>query len=305
MRETRVTAPDAPRAQRPSPRTASEAMRVVLVGWNVHAWVGDDGRRDPRRALGALRAFDADVAALQEVDGPDRRLASEPGGARNPGRRNVARDDAGCEAGCGFRRHCSCDWERLASAAGYRSVHGPTLDTGFGNALLVRRPIEIAHLERLDLSVLPREPRGAIDARLALDGGDSLRVVATHLGLRSSERRHQARQLARHLEATDTGGPIVLLGDFNDWTPWAGQLAPLARIAGPLSRVATFPSRRPILPLDRAACRLPRACAASITALRMSSVRGISDHLPLRVALGSAARTAPCAKRGRARRANQ
>ncbi|MCA9513287.1 MAG: endonuclease/exonuclease/phosphatase family protein, partial [Myxococcales bacterium] len=254
-------------------------MRVVLVSWNVHAWVGDDGRRDPRRALAALRAFDADVAALQEVDGPDCRLADRPGRGGAPGGRDVACDDAAGsgdaegESGRGAGDESGCDWERLASAAGYRSVRGPTLDTGYGNALLVRRPLALAHLERLDLSVLAREPRGAIDARLALDGGDSLRVVATHLGLRSSERRHQARQLARHLEATDTGGPIVLLGDFNDWTPWAGQLAPLARIAGPLSRVATFPSRRPILPLDRAACRLPPECAASVAALRMSSVR--------------------------------
>jgi endonuclease/exonuclease/phosphatase family metal-dependent hydrolase len=52
----------------------------------------------------------------------------------------------------------------------------------YGNALLTRHPI-LGH-RRLDLSDAGHEPRGALDATIACGGGVSLRVLATHLGLR-------------------------------------------------------------------------------------------------------------------------
>lgn len=218
-------------------------MSTVVASWNVHSWIGSDGRGDLERAFAVVRALDADVVALQEV--------------------------------------ADSDWQPLAHAAGYATRAGPTRD-GFGNALLAR--VEIVGGRLVDLSVDGREPRGALDATVDTDAG-RLRVVATHLGLRAAERRRQAERLAEHLEADRTHLPTVLLGDLNDWTPWGGQLRPLARAVGPLSRVRTFPSRRPLLALDRAAHRnLPAPVA--IEAVRTPAARLASDHLPLRVAFG-------------------
>lgn len=220
---------------------------MVLASWNVHGWVGADGIRDPVRSFEVIRDLDADVIALQEVEGSD--------------------------------------WESLARVSGYRPLVGSTRPRAFGNALLVR--VDLVHIRHFDLSVPGREPRGALDAIVSGPAG-RLRVVATHLGLRVSERRRQAAQLARHLDEHDARVPVVLIGDLNDWTPWGSQLRPLARIIGPLSRIPTFPSNRPVFPLDRAAWRTPRL-APRLKAIRSRRVRSASDHLPLRLELDPSA----------------
>lgn len=218
-------------------------MSLVLLSWNVHGWIGEDGRRDPARSFESLRELNADVVALQEVEGTD--------------------------------------WEQHAARAGFERVTGPTRGASFGNALLHRLPLR--GLRRVDLSVGGREPRGALDAVFALPRGP-LRVVATHFGLRASERRRQAARLVAHLEEHDAALPVALLGDLNDWTPWGGQLASIARAVGPLSRVRTFPSRRPVFPLDRVACRTP-GWEPRVGVVRSDAVRRASDHLVLRLAL--------------------
>jgi endonuclease/exonuclease/phosphatase family metal-dependent hydrolase len=173
------------------------------------------------------------------------------------------------------------DWESLAAAAGYEVVLGHTIPRRFGNALLARPPL--VRVRRLDLSVARREPRGAIDAVVRI-GDESLRIVATHLGLRSWERRRQAATLADALGTTDAELPCVVVGDLNDWTPGGRQLAALRRSVGPFSRLRTFPSQRPLLALDRAAWRVPGS-AAHVSRVDAAELRGISDHLPLRLEL--------------------
>lgn len=220
-------------------------MSAVLASWNVHGWVGRDGRPEPARSFEVIRAFEADVIALQEVQGSD--------------------------------------WPELADAMGYRGIVVPGAEGAHCNALLVRGAVERVRV--IDLSVPGREPRAALDAAVEA-GGAALRVVATHLGLRASERRHQAERLAAELGERDTRLPLVLLGDLNDWTPRGRQLRPLARRVGPLSRLRTFPSRRPLFPLDRAAWHAPDLLARLLV-VGSKHARFASDHLPLRLELSS------------------
>lgn len=227
---------------------------LVVASYNVHGFVGLEGRFDPARTFRVIEALHADVVALQEVHAP----------AREP--RALA---------------------ALAEMAGYQLLLGPTLRRrggDFGNALMTRLPVE--SVRRHDLSIDGREPRGAIDARLRC-GDAVLHLVAVHLGLRAAERSAQISRLASRLgEAAgcEEPGLRVLLGDFNEWEPRGRRLAPLARRVGPFSRRATYPSRLPLLALDRIAVR-PSHAVLGVRAVATPLARRASDHLPLRARL--------------------
>lgn len=222
-----------------------EGAPLVVATYNVHGFVGYDGVRDLERSIRVLEEIDPDVVALQEVVAP---LREEAVGA-------------------------------IAQRLGAEPVLGPTLEheTGsFGNLLLSRIPVRRVH--RLDLSVAGREPRGALDCLLEA-GPTPLRVVATHLGLRARERRHQVEAL---LAALGRSGPdvLLLLGDMNDWRVRTGPLAPLRRRFGNLPRPRTFPAWRPAFALDRMWAR-PRALLRGVRTHRSRLARQASDHLPL------------------------
>jgi endonuclease/exonuclease/phosphatase family metal-dependent hydrolase len=220
--------------------------RLVLASYNVHRCVGVDGRRDPARIARVIRELEADVVALQEVDGGDD--PDDPLGT-------------------------------VARAAGYAVFAGPTLerdDTPYGNAVLTRLPAR--RLARHDLSVAGREPRGAIE--LAVQGpAGGLRLVATHLGLGRRERRAQIRRLLALVESAPDG-PLALLGDMNEWLPLGRSLGSLQRRLGACPALPTFPARRPLLALDRIWV-LPASAVVRRSVHRSPLARRASDHLPV------------------------
>jgi endonuclease/exonuclease/phosphatase family metal-dependent hydrolase len=220
-----------------------------LASYNIHIGVGMDGRFRPERVAQVVRELDADVLALQEVqlgEGVFDMLA-----------------------------HLEC-------ATGYRGLAGPTLldptHGRYGNALLTRHPV--AQHRQLDLSVAGYEPRGALDATVDCGDGLGLRVIATHLGLRPTERREQVQRLLREVAADHHRGPTVLLGDVNEWFLWGRPLRWLHAHFGRPPAPATFPARHPVLALDRAWVT-PRACLSGIRVHRSPLARLASDHLPL------------------------
>ena len=151
-----------------------------------------------------------------------------------------------------------------------------------GNALLVR-PGTPARIRRLALP--GAEARGALVAELDLSGG-RLRVVAAHLGLLRRCRREQAGAILHAITQGATPMPTILLGDLNEWRP--GRRSSLKALEPSFGAAhagtATFPSRMPILPLDRIFGRpfgLIRGAGAHNTPL----ARLASDHLPLKARL--------------------
>ncbi len=232
------------------------ALRIA--SYNVHKCVGTDNRFDPDRISAVIRELDADILALQEAD-------------RRFGRREGLLDMAALE------RETGLTMMPLAMSRGGHGWHG--------NALLARnaRMIEARRLR------LPGgEPRGAVMVDMELPAG-RVRVVAAHLGLL---RRHRAQQINALLEsiaeADDT--PILLLGDLNEWRPGPrSSLRALERDFGPVDGgPATFPSRLPVLSLDRILCR-PNGLLSNLAAHQSPLARIASDHLPLTARLDLAA----------------
>ncbi len=220
-------------------------MRVRLATWNIHGGVGMDRRYSPERIARVLAELDADVVALQEF-----------------GSRRAARD---------LRSH-------LAEIDGTRLVVQPTFvrdGCDFGNALMTRLPLlaSAAH----DLSHGVREPRNAIDATVNA-GGRPLRVLATHLGLPSLERREQIARLHALIEA-EPEVPTALVGDLNEWRR-GKLLADLHRRFHALPAPATFPSPFAVAPLDRIFVA-PAGLCSTLVPHKSRLARVASDHLPL------------------------
>jgi hypothetical protein len=114
-------------------------------------------------------------------------------------------------------------------AHGAASVHGPLLhrlDTDYGNAILCPQPPSAVRF--IDLQIGRREPRGAIDADIEVDGQPP-RVIATHLRLLGNERRRQMRLCAT------PSAPRARESRWSSWrTSTSGSPAP-----GPCARGST------------------------------------------------------------------
>jgi len=232
----------------------SHSARLRVASYNIHECVGGDGRRDPERIALVLREIDADVIGLQEVD-------ARPG-----------------------MTTASMQMQYLASMLKLHAVAGPTLQREhghYGNALLTRWPVlDVRHV---DLTVYRREPRGAIDADVDVDGA-VVRVIVTHLGLLPGERRTQVRRLLDVLGRAHNDA-VILLGDINEWFAVGRPLRWLHARMGRTAGVATFPAARPVFALDRIWVH-PRPALLSLTAHATPNARAASDHLPVMADVG-------------------
>ena len=223
-------------------------MRITLASYNIHSCRGIDGKYDPERVLAVLHELQADVIALQEVD---------------------SREHRGLEL-------LQC----IGAELKLEPIAGPTLlkHTGhYGNGILTRFPAK--DVRRIDLSFPEREPRGALDVELDCQG-NSLQIIATHLGLRPSERREQVKSVMERCR-TDY---CALLGDLNEWFLWGRPLRWLKHIFGPTPHLPTFPSRFPVFALDRIWMH-PHSAMLSLQVHNTPLARKASDHLPIKAVI--------------------
>ena len=241
-------------AQTQAPAAAPRPAPLVrrIVSYNVHRCVGLDRACRPERIAELVRSLDADVVVLQEIE-TTRHAPDQPS-----------------------------QLEALCAETEYAAIAGGLLPArrGFGNAILTRGIV--IGVDRLDLTVARREPRGALAVDIQ-QGDSQLRVVGTHLGLRPAER---LVQMAKLLAWLPTEGSLLLLGDFNDWRRRGPIVQRLDALFGIVPGVRTFPSWRPIFALDRIWSR-PRELVTEIRPVSSRATRIASDHLPIVATLSS------------------
>lgn len=230
-------------------------MQLTVATYNVHRAIGVDGRQDPLRIADQIASLDAEVVALQEVETP----------AHPEARALLLR----------------------LRGLGFELVPGHTMRRGaydYGNLLASR--LGVISRRFMDLSQPGREPRGLIDAELSLGltngATPPLRCLVTHLGLRGWERRQQIARIKTVVEASPAiqQAHTLLLGDFNEWLAGHGRLAALHRLLTPAPRCRSFPSRFPLLPLDRIWYGHGLELMA-LEVVRTQSAKTASDHLPV------------------------
>lgn len=223
-------------------------MNFRLATYNIHKFVGNDGKRDVERVLRIIRAMNADILALQEF---------------------VLEDMSGNPAGV----------KAFAAKADYQVIAQPIRRVNGMvqfNLLLTRVPVR-GH----SLVGLPRngmEPRGAILAELDIEGR-ALEVAVTHLALTPGGRLRQLEKLL-DLSVNKNDTPFALLADLNIAFPWEPARHLLKRTFPGQREIATYPSRFPVLSLDAIRFR-PGDGVRSLAAFRGGDASHASDHLPL------------------------
>ncbi len=223
---------------------------IRVASYNIHKCVGTDRKFNPRRIIDVLAEINADVVALQEAD---LRFGERKG---------------------------LLDLEELHERVGLVPVPLANAKANHGwrgNVVLVREAV-VHDTHQL---VLPGvEPRGALVVDIEAKNLH-LRIIATHFGLLKRSRTLQVDAVLK--SAADAADKTVLvMGDLNEWR--IGRRSALAGLEPIFGSVQSFepsyPSKFPLLALDRILCR-PHKKLRNIKVHNSPLSRMASDHLPI------------------------
>lgn len=231
-----------------------------LLSYNIHkGFGGTDRRYRLQRVIDVIRAEQADLICLQEVDFDVRRSNhdDQPAILADALRANV----------CLYQLN---------------HPHRGGTGGGYGNLLLSRWPLLSQH--QVSLRHHRRKNRGAQVVVVQTPEGP-LHLVNWHLGLREHERRWQAGHLLAHPAFQQSAHlPTLIVGDFNDWRNTLGKhhfdAHGFVQATAPVGRFRSFPAFFALASLDKAyhkgGVRIAHAAVA-----RHKLARRASDHLPL------------------------
>ena len=225
---------------------------LSVASYNIHKGIGTDRRRDLARTAAVIAEIGADILALQEADtrfGLRTGLLDLDQIRRDLGLIAVPLDGVGVAHG----------WH--------------------GNLLLVRNAL-VQEVHQLILPGL--EPRGALVTDIVI-AGQPLRIVNAHLGLLPASRAAQARMLIDKI-AQLPGRPTLLMGDLNEWRGQGAALQTLGKHFQIADARASFPSRYPLLALDRMMLS-HHGELLDVAAHDSPLSRRASDHLPIKARL--------------------
>ena len=235
-----------------APPSAPGPHQIRALSYNIKHGAGMDGQLDLSRTASALRALNADVIGLQEVD-----LAVKRSGHRN-------------------------QVNSLAQQLHMHPVFGSFMDYDggqYGMAALSRFPVVRAESLRLPDG---NEPRVALAFEVEHPGGDRLLICNVHFDWVEDDafRLAQAKVVRDYLAKSDQRW--ILMGDFND-EPGSATLD-LFRSIGvevekPEGQSSTFPSDKPVKEIDFIFRSKHAGWGAS--AARVIREKVASDHRPV------------------------
>ncbi len=250
-----------------------------LATFNIlHGRSPVDDRVDLDRFVDAVKALDADVLALQEVD-------------RNQARSENADLTAVAAEAMGATEHRFVAALAGTPGATWMAATGEEQPdaAAYGIALLSRLPVQSWQVVRLSSpptrvpmwfkgsrkpELVRDEPRVAVAARVETPYGGQLTVANAHLSFVGWWGRQQLRRTIRGLEGEN---PLVLVGDLNM------SLQHATAVSGMRSLVErpTFPADAPREQLDHV---LARGDVGSVTAVEVQRLP-LSDHCAVTVQL--------------------
>ncbi|HTO43646.1 MAG TPA: endonuclease/exonuclease/phosphatase family protein [Burkholderiales bacterium] len=237
-----------------------------VLTYNIHKGFAQFKRRVSLHDLkDRLQTVEPDLVFLQEVVGFHARLA---------------------------RRHD--DWptapqyEFLADAVWRDFAYGRNAvvdDAHHGNAILSKFPIK--RWDNEDVSMHRLERRGLLHCEIEVPGWDQrLHTINVHLGLLRVWREKQLEVLASRIERlVPHSAPLIVAGDFNDWTRRASEYLMRALSVSEVFETygrgpaRSFPAVLPVLHLDRIYVRGFRVQLAHVH--RGPHWARVSDHAAL------------------------
>jgi len=239
--------------------------KLRLVTINIHKGFSWGNRKFIlHRLREAIRSVNADIVFLQEVVGENSAQAEKH--INWP-------DQAQHEFLAGSQ------WKYFAYG---KNAFYP--DGHHGNAILSKFPL--LHSEQIDTSTNSFEQRGFLYCAVNIPDGPVLHCLCIHLGLFAVSRRKQLRMQAAYISrCIPPAEPIIIAGDFNDWSGRCvddfAKLLSMKDAATEASgrKARTFPARIPFLPLDRMYFR--GLTAKSFTTLYKGVWKKLSDHAAL------------------------
>lgn len=242
------------------------AVKLKLLTLNLHKGFTQFNSRFVLHELrDAVRQESADLVFLQEVVGTHHGHA-----ARHANWPDVPQ----------YQFLADATWGNFAYGANAHYSQGH-----HGNALLSKHPI--LHWHNHNISIGRLEQRGLLHCVIAVEGLESeVHVICAHLGLRQSHRARQLHEICHLIRrAVPPAAPLFVAGDFNDWRlrahgvleHGAGLQEAFVQMHGQAAR--TFPSRRPLLRLDRVYFRNAQVVNTEVLSARPWS--SLSDHAAL------------------------
>ncbi|MCL9786910.1 endonuclease/exonuclease/phosphatase family protein [Neisseria subflava] len=240
---------------------------VTITSYNMHKGMSALNRKvQVNRMADALGALGSDVLFLQEVQGQH----------LNRSRRTNFPD--------------APHYDIIGDSLDYHRSYGKNAvypKRHHGNAILSRLPLKTEN--NLNISVNKLEQRGLLHCEVVPEGWeDPLVCLCVHLNLREPDRLKQYRAISDYVgRYISPESPLIIAGDFNDWRQKSARELGRALDLNEVfvdntgKRPKTFPSRLPILSLDRIYTRNLDVIDSEIH--NSKDWQHLSDHLPLSV----------------------